>query len=114
MIFSEKLLGAKLFCQSDDGQKGQEVRLFTMFDANDKAETPDGTIYQFWADLTFTGKRSLAVADAVRHSMQKFASPATQLNGFTAGSRSGTPESAQDLEHWSHLRTHARRSTFGA
>jgi hypothetical protein len=30
MIFSQKMLGATLFCQSDGGQKGQEVRLLTM------------------------------------------------------------------------------------
>jgi hypothetical protein len=56
MIFSQKILGAHLFCQSDGGQMGQEVRLFTMFDRNDKTDSPDGTICQFWADLTFAGE----------------------------------------------------------
>ncbi len=59
MIFSQKMLGANLFCQSDGGQKGQEVRLFTMFKWMGKTNSPDVTICQFWADLTFAGKRAL-------------------------------------------------------
>jgi hypothetical protein len=105
MIFSQKMMGATLFCQSDGGQKGQEVRLFTMFDRNDKTESPDGTICQFWADLTFAGKKSLQVADAVKHSMQKFAHPTRQLRGLTADSGSGTPESfanaCKKIDLWS-------------
>jgi hypothetical protein len=104
MIFLQKMLGATLFCQSDGGQKGQEVRLFTMFDKNDKTETPDGTICQFWADLTFAGKKSLEVADAVKHSMAKFVLPTTALSGLTAESGSGTPESfanaCKKIEIW--------------
>jgi hypothetical protein len=64
-----------------------------MFDKNDKTETPDGTICQFWVDLTFAGKKSLEVADAVKHWMAKFALPTTELSGLTADSGSGTPES---------------------
>jgi hypothetical protein len=93
MIFSHKMLGARLFCQSDGGQKGQEVRLFTIFDSKDKSESPDGTICQFWADVAFAGKKSDQVAEAVEHSMQKFALPTKQLSGLTADSGSGTPES---------------------
>jgi hypothetical protein len=39
------------------GQKGQEVRLFRMFDRMDKTNSLDGTICQFWADLTFAEKK---------------------------------------------------------
>jgi hypothetical protein len=39
--------GVGLFCQLDGRQMGQEVRLFTMFDKNNKTETPDGTSCQF-------------------------------------------------------------------
>ena len=93
MIFSYKMSGANLFCQSDGGQKGQEVRLFTIFDSKDKTESPDGTICQFWAEVAFAGKKSTEVAAAVRHSMQKFALPTKRLNSLTADSGSGTPES---------------------
>jgi hypothetical protein len=62
MIFSQKMLGETLFCQSDGGQKGQEVRIFALFDKNDKTETLDGTTCQFLADLTFASKKSLEVA----------------------------------------------------
>jgi hypothetical protein len=54
MIFSQKMLGATLFCQSDGGQKGQEVRLFTMFDKNDKTETPpEGLILDVRQNVIF-------------------------------------------------------------
>jgi hypothetical protein len=92
MLFSQKRVGANLFCQSDGGQKGQEVRLFAMFYPNNKTDTSDGTICQFWADLTFAGKKSLEVADAVKHSIHKFALPTTRLHGLTANSGSGMPE----------------------
>jgi hypothetical protein len=109
MIFSQKMLGASLLCQSDGGQKGQEVRLFTIFDPKDKTESPDGTICQFWADVTFAGKRSTQVAEAVKHSMEKFALPDTQLNGLTADSGSGTPESfaksCKTLDIWAERAT---------
>ena len=109
MIFLQKMLGATLFCQSDGGQKGQEVRLFTMFDKNDKTETPDGTICQVWADLTFAGKKSLEIADAVKHSMAKFALPTSELSGLTADSGSGTPESfanaCKNIEIWDERAT---------
>ena len=94
MIFSYKMSGANLFCQSDGGQKGQEVRLFTIFDSKDKTESPDGTICQFWAGAPFPGKKSTDFAGAVRHSMQKFAILTNKrLNGLTADSGSGTRES---------------------
>jgi hypothetical protein len=109
LIFSQKMLGANLFCQSDGGQKGQEVRLFTMFDTRDKSVSPDGSICQFWADLTFAGKKSLEVADAVKHSMAKFGVPTKELSGLTADSGSGTPESfanaCKKIEIWGERAT---------
>jgi hypothetical protein len=90
-IFPEDA-GRTLFCQSDRGQKGQESQS-RMFDKNDKAETPDGTICQFLADLNFASKKRLNVANAVKHSMAKVALPTMELSGITANSGSETPES---------------------
>jgi hypothetical protein len=108
MIFLQKMLGALSFCQSDGGQKGKEARLFTRLDKSDRTETPDGTICQFWADLTFAGKKSLEVTNAVKHSMAKFALPTTNLSDLTAGSGSGTPESFANvykIEIWGERAT---------
>jgi hypothetical protein len=61
------------------------------------------------ADLTFAGKKSLEVADAVKHSMAKFALPTTELSGLVAGSGSGTPESfanaCKKIEIWGEQAT---------
>jgi putative component of membrane protein insertase Oxa1/YidC/SpoIIIJ protein YidD len=62
IIFSAKMANACVFCQSCGGQKGQEVRLFTLWDENDKTQTKHGSICQFWAGLTYTGKTSVAAA----------------------------------------------------
>jgi hypothetical protein len=86
-------ISQKMLCQSDGRQKGQEVRLFIMFDIRDKSVSPDGSICQFWADLTFAGKKSLKVANAVKHLMAKLGVPTKELSGLTADSGSGTPES---------------------
>jgi hypothetical protein len=72
MIFSAKMENYNVFCQSDGGQKGQEVRLFTLLDESDKRITEHGSICQFWAGLTYTGKTSAAVAEETNHSYQKF------------------------------------------
>jgi hypothetical protein len=47
IIFSSKMANAIVFCQSNRGQKGQEVRLFTLWDENDKTQTKHGSICQF-------------------------------------------------------------------
>jgi hypothetical protein len=75
MIFSAKMEHYNVFCQSDGGQKGQEVRLFTLLDESDKRITEHGSICQFWAGLTYTGKTSAAVAEGTNHSFQKFGRP---------------------------------------
>jgi hypothetical protein len=49
IIFSAKMENYNLFCQSDCGQKGQEVKLFTLLDESDKRITEHGSICQFWA-----------------------------------------------------------------
>jgi hypothetical protein len=56
MIFSTKMENYNVFCQSDGGQEGQEVRLFTLLDESDKRITEHGSICHFWAGLTHTGK----------------------------------------------------------
>jgi hypothetical protein len=58
LIFSRKMEFSNTFCQSDGGQKGQEVRLFATLDPKDKSKAEDGLIYSFWADQTYTGKSS--------------------------------------------------------
>ena len=79
-------------CQSDGGQKGQEVRLFTTFDPQDKSKAEDGTICSFWADLTYTGKTSNDVATRMHQSLNKFGHPEKQLSSSTSNSGAGTPE----------------------
>ncbi len=63
MIFSAKMENYNVFCQSDGGQKGQEVRLFTLLDESDKRISEHGSICQLWAGLTYAGKTSAAVAE---------------------------------------------------
>jgi hypothetical protein len=72
MIFSQKIEHSSTFCQSDGGQKGQEVRLFTTFDRQDKSKGKDGLVCSFWADLTCTGKSSDDVAAEMNQSLKKF------------------------------------------
>ncbi len=93
LIFSHKMDNSNVFCQSDGGQKGQEVRLFSILDETDKTESENGVICQFWADLTYTGKTSDEVAAGTNHSLKKFGHPNKQLNGSTSDSGAGTPES---------------------
>ncbi len=93
LIFSRKADEYNLFCQSDGGQKGQEVRLFSLLDESNKSESENGVICQFWADLTYTGKTSDEVAAGTNHSLKKFGNPNKQINGSTSGSGAGTPES---------------------
>ncbi len=42
LIFSRKMDDAKVFCQSDGGQKGQEVRLFSLLDEADTLQSEHG------------------------------------------------------------------------
>jgi hypothetical protein len=93
LIFSSKMDNSNLFCQSDGGQKGQEVRLFSLLDETDTTESENGVICEFWADLTYTGKTSDEVAAGTNHSLQKFGHPTKQINGSTSDSGAGTPES---------------------
>ncbi len=63
IIFSAKMENSNVFCQSDGGQKGQEVRLFTLLDDSDKTNSEHGSICQFWAGCHYPGKTSDAVAE---------------------------------------------------
>jgi hypothetical protein len=83
---------ANIFCQSDGGQKGQEVRLFTLLDKADKTQFKHGVICEFWADLTYTGKTSDEVAAGTNHSLQKIGHPNKRIKGSTSNSGAGTPE----------------------
>jgi hypothetical protein len=93
LIFSRKVDDCSLFCQLDGGQKGQEVRLFSLLDESDKIESGNGGICQFWADLTYTGKTSDEVAAGTNQLLKKFGNPNKQINGSTSDSGAGTPES---------------------
>jgi hypothetical protein len=93
LVLSRKADEYNLFCQSNGGLKGQEVRLFSLLDASDKSESDNGGIYQFWADLTCTGKTSDEVAAGTNQSLKKFGNPNKQINGSTSDSGAGTPES---------------------
>jgi hypothetical protein len=97
IIFSSKMANTDVFCQSGGGQKGQEVRLFTLWDENDKTQTKHGSICQFWAGLTYTGKTSAAVAKGTNHSFKKFGLPGKKISGCCGDSGAGTPESYAKL-----------------
>jgi hypothetical protein len=47
LIFSHKIKNPNTFCQSNGGQKAQEVRLFATFDPKDKSKADDGLICSF-------------------------------------------------------------------
>jgi hypothetical protein len=84
---------ANVFCQLDGGQKGQEVRLFTLLDEADKTQFEHWAICKFWADLTYTGKTSNVVAAGTNNLLQKFGHLNKLINGSTSNSGAGTPES---------------------
>jgi hypothetical protein len=86
LVFSRKADEYNLFCQLDGGQKGQEVRLFSLLDESDKIESGNGGICQFWADLTYTGKASDEVAAGTNQLLKKFGNPNKQINGSTSDS----------------------------
>jgi hypothetical protein len=44
LIFSRRVDESNLFCQPDGGQKGQEVRLFSLLDESDKSKSENGVI----------------------------------------------------------------------
>ena len=75
------MANANAFCQFDGRQKGQEVRLFTLWDENGKTQTKHGSICQFWAGLTYTCKTSAAVAKGTNHSFKKFGLPGKKISG---------------------------------
>ncbi len=66
-----------MFCESNGGQKGQEVRLFATFDPQDKSKAEVGLTCLFWADLTYTDKTSNDVATGMEQSLNSAALPAT-------------------------------------
>jgi hypothetical protein len=97
MIFGAKMEISNVFCQSDGGQRGQEVRLFTLLDESDKKNTKHQSICQFWACLTYTGKTSVIVAEGTNHSFQKFGCPSKKTSGCCGELGAGTPKSYANL-----------------
>jgi hypothetical protein len=49
-----------------------EMHVESFLDAKVTREQQHGSICQFWASLTYTGKTSTAVAEGTKHSFQKF------------------------------------------
>jgi hypothetical protein len=43
LIFSSKIDNSNIFCQSDGGQKGQEVRLFSLLNETNTTESENGS-----------------------------------------------------------------------
>jgi hypothetical protein len=114
MIFSAKMENYNVFCQSDRGQKGQEVRLFTLLDESDKRISEHGSICQFWAGLTDTGKTSAAVAEGTNHSFKKFGRPSKKISGCCGDPGAGTPESyANSLDALGIWHQHAAADSCG-
>jgi hypothetical protein len=111
LIFSSKTHDSNDFCQSDGGQKGQNVRLFSLLDEADTTESENGVICEFWADLTYTGKTSDEVAAGSNHSRQKFdpesKNPDRRRTApLGTASRSRTPDSWR--YEWSGLKLPAK------
>jgi hypothetical protein len=105
LLLSPLVEMANVFGQLDEGQKGQEVRLVTVWDENDTTKSPDGPVCQLWLDLTYCGKKSDEVAEAMKNSLKKFGTPEPKpLRGATADSGAGTPESyakaCQRIQIW--------------
>jgi hypothetical protein len=73
LISTRKVEESNLFCQLDGGLKGQEVRLFRLLDESNKSKSENGVIYQFWVDLTYTGKTSDKVAAGTNQSLKNLA-----------------------------------------
>jgi hypothetical protein len=86
------MANAYMFCQSKGGQKGQEVRLFTLWDENSRTQTKHGWICQSWTGLTYTGKTNAAVAKGTNHSFKKFGLPNKNISGCCGNSGAGTPK----------------------
>jgi hypothetical protein len=59
MIASEKFCNAnKKFFHSDGGQKGQMVKVLTMWDTEDTTMTKDGSVLTYLLDVENSGKKS--------------------------------------------------------
>jgi hypothetical protein len=72
LLLSRKMDKYNLVCQSNGGQKGKEVRLFSLLDESGKTKSKNGGICQFWADLTYTGKTFGKVAAEMNHPLKQF------------------------------------------
>jgi hypothetical protein len=63
MIMARLVATCNVFCQSDGGQNGQEVRLLNIWDVQKSSSSvPEGGSRQYLSGLTFTGKKSNQVA----------------------------------------------------
>ncbi len=114
MIFSAKMENYNVFCQSNGAQKGQEVRFFMLLDKSGKRISKPGSICQFWAGLTYTGKTSAAVAEGTNHSFKKFGRPTKKISGCCGDSGAGTPESyANSLAALGIWHSHAAADSCG-
>ncbi len=83
-----------IFAQSDGGQKGQEVRLISVWNKERTTiNQPDGECELYRLDLAYTGKKLEDVAKGIKHSLKKLGQNNTKLWGSTSNSGAGTPES---------------------
>ena len=72
LIHSRLVEKAPIYAQSDGGQKGQEVRLISVWNKDKTTINPDGECELYWLDLAYTGKKSEDVAKEMKHSLKKF------------------------------------------
>jgi hypothetical protein len=75
LLFSPLVEMANVFGQLDGRQKGQEVRLVTVWDRGDTTKLPDGSVCQLWLDFTYCGKKSDEVSEGMKNSLKKFGTP---------------------------------------
>jgi hypothetical protein len=67
LIHSQLVEKVPIFAQSDGKQKGQEVRLISVWnDEKSTAGNPDGECELYWLDLAYTGKKSEDVAKGMK------------------------------------------------
>jgi hypothetical protein len=71
LIHSQIVENVPIFAQSDGKQRGQEVRLISVWnEGKTSLLKPDGECELYWLDLAYTGKKSEDVVKGMKHSLK--------------------------------------------
>ncbi len=94
LIHSQIVEKARIFPQSDGGQRGQEVRLSSVWNKGKTSiNKQEGEFELYWLDRAYTGKQSKDGAKGMKHSLKKIGLVDKKLRGSNRDSGAGTPES---------------------